>query len=604
MRLRCPHCDKLLSLAERPEEGSTVKCPGCHSRFSPEDAGLSRPRGQKSARPIRKRQPGDGSTGMLISLVVGGVIVVGLLVGAVVLVWRLGEEKPSSAEWSGNPGADANPAPFAGAGGDLFDERAAQTAPRITLPVLLRSGADDFDMPRLTARKGLAAPPPGDGKLSLEEVKKAVTYIKVAAGEEGGTGSGFVIQVNDKTTALVATNHHVIAAALGANATGGTVDVVFDSGLKTERTFKAEVVGFDADCDLAVLKVQGVKNLPKPIDPRHNVKATETMEVLTFGFPFGERLSTSSRSPAMTVGKASVSSIRVDDANEVVRIQLDARLNPGNSGGPIVDTQGRLVGVAVESILGSGIALAVPPNDVLNMLEGRIHAPRFLPTGTEGADAVFQTVVPVADPMKKIRSVSLLYAGAKDQPTRRGADGSWPLLERPTKLALKMTGRDARGVLRLPGNDGGMRLFQVSFETSDGAVLASRPVPFRLHPNAPQGADDPIPVEVLARSPANFAGKMVVVRATIAVALRPQGGQFFELSVQSEEGEALPGLRFLTAQEVALGLLTLSGSERNRPVRLTCRVGKVAGSTTPVRVNQIEFLGKGNKVVKALPPRD
>src|SRR5262249_55871567 len=100
MRLRCPECDKLLSLAERPEEGSIVKCPGCHTRLK---------RAVKAPRGMGKKR-GEGSGGMLISLAVGGVLVVGRVVGAVVLVWRMAEEKPSQSDGNFPVTAD-NPTP-------------------------------------------------------------------------------------------------------------------------------------------------------------------------------------------------------------------------------------------------------------------------------------------------------------------------------------------------------------------------------------------------------------------------------------------------------------------------------------------------------------
>ncbi len=77
---------------------------------------------------------------------------------------------------------------------------------------------------------------------------------------------------------------------------------------------------------------------------------------LPFGFPFGKALSTTKGNPAVTVGKASVSSLRTGPDGGLAYVQIDGNLNPGNSGGPVVDAKGRLVGVAVATIKdGQGI---------------------------------------------------------------------------------------------------------------------------------------------------------------------------------------------------------------------------------------------------------
>ena len=104
--------------------------------------------------------------------------------------------------------------------------------------------------------------------------------------------------------------------------------------------------------------MKGAKDLPKPIDTATAVEPSETMTVYALGFPFGEALSTTKGNPSLTVGKATVSSLRENERGEVVVIQLDGNLNPGNSGGPVVDAKGRLVGVATAGVRGAGIGLA------------------------------------------------------------------------------------------------------------------------------------------------------------------------------------------------------------------------------------------------------
>jgi S1-C subfamily serine protease len=101
--------------------------------------------------------------------------------------------------------------------------------------------------------------------------------------------------------------------------------------------------------------------LPRPVEFRETPDRVETMPVYTFGYPFGEALSTSHGNPAITVGRASVSSIRRDDFGRLVAVQIDGALNPGNSGGPVVDVKGRLIGVAVSTIRRAHIGQVIPP---------------------------------------------------------------------------------------------------------------------------------------------------------------------------------------------------------------------------------------------------
>src|SRR5262249_42809685 len=190
------------------------------------------------------------------------------------------------------------------------------------------------------------------------------------------------------------------------------VSVGFDSGLPPEQEYPATVIAFDPHTgsnDLAVLRVTGVENLPKPIDPRTAVEPTETLPVLICGFPLGEILATGGRSPAITINsRAAVSSLRRDKPGRVQYVQLDATINPGNSGGPVVDADGHLVGISVAIIRGSaGISLAVPAAELNNMLDGRILYPAFLPVSAKEGEATLSAVAPVAAPLNQIKSVSM-----------------------------------------------------------------------------------------------------------------------------------------------------------------------------------------------------
>lgn len=229
----------------------------------------------------------------------------------------------------------------------------------------------------------------------LQKVKQASAFVKVSLGPLEYSGSGFVIHVEDHTLYLV-TNAHVVAKpdlqAAGSLPPGlrmrealewrkillaiqnlePEVSIVLNSGTPNELVRQAEVISRDSERDLAILKVADVPSPPAPIALETDYKPVETTPVFTFGFPFGEALSKTKGNPAITVGRGAVSSLRLDERGEDSVVQIDGALNPGNSGGPVVDARGRLVGVAVATIRGSGIGFAIPPATLHKILVGGI----------------------------------------------------------------------------------------------------------------------------------------------------------------------------------------------------------------------------------------
>ncbi len=276
----------------------------------------------------------------------------------------------------------------------------------------------------------------GDDALPADTVKRlkdATVYVKTKIGPLEMSGSGFVIETTGNT-ALIATNQHVIAKpkelrpgsyipglrgrdqlALTAMQTAlaraePEVTIVFNSGSPNEQAIQSEILGGIEEPDLAIVKVTGIKTAPKPIAFRNIGEPIETMGLYILGFPFGDALSTNKGNPAITIGKGSVSSVRKDAAGKLAVVQIDGALNPGNSGGPIVDMKGNLVGIAVQTIQGSSIGLAIPPAELEGVLEGRIGNPVIqVSASTNGAAPAYEIVIPVVDPMKKLKSVSVRY---------------------------------------------------------------------------------------------------------------------------------------------------------------------------------------------------
>jgi S1-C subfamily serine protease len=183
-----------------------------------------------------------------------------------------------------------------------------------------------------------------------------VVSVYVSSEEIGpGGGSGFVI---DEQGHMV-TNQHVVD---GADA----VSVRFASGARQE----AEVVGEDASTDLAVIKVDAPQEALRPLELGDSDAVTVGDPVVAIGNPLDVGIS-------VTTGIVSGVGRPVPAPNDYTidgAVQTDAALNPGNSGGPLLDARGTVIGVnALAADAGGGIAqgvgFAIPINTVKSVAE-------------------------------------------------------------------------------------------------------------------------------------------------------------------------------------------------------------------------------------------
>jgi S1-C subfamily serine protease len=126
----------------------------------------------------------------------------------------------------------------------------------------------------------------------------------------------------------------------------------------------ATVVGTDPQNDLAVLKVEGAPTSARPLEAGSSADLRVGQTVLAIGNPFGQFDRT------MTEGIISALNRTIQTEDKVLRgvIQTDAAINRGNSGGPLLDSRGRLIGVntAIFSPTGTsaGVGLAIPVDKV------------------------------------------------------------------------------------------------------------------------------------------------------------------------------------------------------------------------------------------------
>jgi S1-C subfamily serine protease len=173
----------------------------------------------------------------------------------------------------------------------------------------------------------------------VEKVGPAVVSITAS----GGGGSGSIITPDG----FVLTNNHVVEKA-------SQVEVVLTEGDR----YKAQIVGVDPPTDLAVVRISNKENLPT-VDLGHSDDLSVGQLAIAIGNPLGFQ-STVSAGVISALGR----SLRAKDGRLIENvIQTDVALNPGNSGGPLVDTRGRVIGVNTAMIWqAQGICFAIPVN--------------------------------------------------------------------------------------------------------------------------------------------------------------------------------------------------------------------------------------------------
>ena len=168
--------------------------------------------------------------------------------------------------------------------------------------------------------------------------------------EQIGTGSGVIISEDG----YIVTNNHVIKDATELEVT-----------LNNKKTYKAKLIGTDAKMDIALLKIDSEDKLPySTFADSDQVKVGEW--VLAVGNPYN-------LNSTVTAGIVSAKARNLDTNGIQSFIQTDAAVNPGNSGGALVNTRGELIGIntMISSPTGSyaGYSFAIPSNITRKIIE-------------------------------------------------------------------------------------------------------------------------------------------------------------------------------------------------------------------------------------------
>lgn len=380
---------------------------------------------KRSRLPLLLALGGIGAVGAFLLLVVAG--------GAAFLLWpsskkttdTAGQVANNTARDTGSGGTptakDTGKQPAKGGGGDNQpgsvggsgvpvdnpDKKPADTIKETTPEPKQKPSDKPVDKP-----KDKVNPPVQSGQLDpavLAKVKQATVYIRVTlANGSVAQGSGFF----GVEPGLVLTNAHVLDMLDVGNPPPKKVEIVYKSGEKDSRTFVAQILGVDRSTDLGLLRIQAT-DLPEPLIVKSSAELMETQTVYVVGFPFGDQLGKN-----ITVSQTSISSLRKAPTGEMNQVQVNGGMHPGNSGGPVINSSGDVIGVAVAGIKGTQINFAVPAEYVHVILNGRATGISGGATVKDGDQLKMRINVSVLDPLKRVKKVALEWWTGNNGPPR------------------------------------------------------------------------------------------------------------------------------------------------------------------------------------------
>lgn len=276
-----------------------------------------------------------------------------------------------------------------------------------------------------------------------------------------GSGSGFIIDPDG----FILTNHHVVAGA-------DRVTVTLSDG----RTMRADVIGSDPVIDVALLQVQVDGPLPvAPLGDSDRLRVGEW--VCAIGNPLGVYVH------SVTVGVVSFLGRKLFDQTLDNYIQTDAAISVGNSGGPLINQHGEVVGITTAiSSQAANIGFAIPISQVIDVL------PQLREFGTVTRGSIGVGLASVTGPLRRALSLgptrgALVQDVQPDTPAERGGLRTYDVI----------VGVDGRGVVsdedliryiasQAPGTGVTIRVWRDGQEQDIAVRLAQRPVTARARP--------------------------------------------------------------------------------------------------------------------------
>lgn len=235
-----------------------------------------------------------------------------------------------------------------------------QTSPGVSSTPVQKDPSPSGAAPSVTANMtGDNLSPQAIYALAVDQVvgvnSAADTNVFGARTSAAVSGSGFIIS----SDGYIVTNYHVISYAVTE---GYSLTVMLHNG----DTYPAQVVGFYQDNDLAVIKIDATGLNAVTLGNNDDMKVGDS--IYAVGNPLGELDYTMTNGIVSALDRV----IQVDAATSINMFQIDAAVNSGNSGGPVYNTQGKVIGIVSAKYASTGVeglGFAIPINDASEIID-------------------------------------------------------------------------------------------------------------------------------------------------------------------------------------------------------------------------------------------
>lgn len=209
----------------------------------------------------------------------------------------------------------------------------------------------------------------------IKKAKESTVFIQVkrksplSAEDISSSGTGFFISKYGH----IVTNYHVIQPSITSYnisfpAPISEIKIFINSGTEKHKVLGAYIMAVDKENDLAILTIDEKSETPF-LKLNEFSDLIESTPVWIFGYPFGEVFSVIQRGPEITVNKGNISALRHNDMKILKTIQIDAVVNPGNSGGPVINDKGEVIGIINSIYEKSRVSFAVPSHFLTELTE-------------------------------------------------------------------------------------------------------------------------------------------------------------------------------------------------------------------------------------------
>jgi putative serine protease PepD len=196
----------------------------------------------------------------------------------------------------------------------------------------------------------------------MQTLAQSVVFIQsVSVDGSGGEGTGFCAGRPD----LVLTNAHVALGGATQDLNGQVIMpqdilVTLDPGRDAERKQAAKLINVDRNFDLALLQLPHGRLNPLVVGKTESLRPLD--KITSIGFPRGSTMSTKHGAPEVSYMSLDVEGVKHDDEGKPTFLQVGGSTTNGNSGGPVVDNSGHVVGITTLKVSEASIALCIPSN--------------------------------------------------------------------------------------------------------------------------------------------------------------------------------------------------------------------------------------------------